>query len=684
VLTNGPGDERGRVRRFAPTRKMSSYLVALAIGDFEVGADERVSGVRCRVFSGRGRAAQAAFAAEVTRHVLPWYETYFGQPYPFAKLDQVAVPGFDAGAMENVGAIFYRQNLLLMDPAVTSFRGQKRIAEVIAHEIAHQWFGNLVTMQWWDDLWLNEAFATWIAFKSIDRWRPEWEMWDDYLEFKESALAADALVNTHPVYTPVATPAEATELFDLITYEKGCSVLRMAEEFVGEHAFRAGIQAYMRRYRQRNARGADLWRCLAEASKQPIDSLMSRWVSTAGFPSVDVSLQGRTLTLKQRCFRADPRRQDPETLWPIPMRVRTGAKTQRVILEQPEKQVTVPAGTKWVYPNAGCTGFYRLSFAPETLAALLRHGLKHLSAGERASLLCDQWAQALAGNSGIEQVMDVLSALRSDREPLVNRSAAGIFAILERDIVGGGDRPKLQGLARRFFDPGARPFARVDARRAIGKAAAIDALGDIARDDEMLQSATDAAWRELQDPAALEPHLAAAALRVAALSGDRALLQRYLSTYRARKQQGLSPETQNRILGALPYFESAATQREVHAACIDGRVPQDQLRVVLVPMLGRRASGRGTWRFLQDAWGSIGPRVGAMGIAGLVEATGALPCTLAPHVQEFFAHQQIESAQRALSKALEKMQLRKLHRRMHQRRLGAWLVAQAKRGGASL
>src|SRR5690606_38284422 len=213
------------VHRFGPTPVRPTYLVADTVGDYEATPVRRVGGAPCRVWSPAGRLAQPAFADEAIDTIRPWFTRYFGQRYHYGKIDQVAVPGFDAGAMENAGAIFYRQQLLLLDEATTSWHGRKQIAETIAHEVAHQCFGNRVTMCWWDDLWLNEAFATWISYKLVDEWHPDWRMWDDFQALRRTAMGLDALESTHPIYAPVETPAQATEMFDAITYYKGCCVL---------------------------------------------------------------------------------------------------------------------------------------------------------------------------------------------------------------------------------------------------------------------------------------------------------------------------------------------------------------------------------------------------------------------------------------------------------------------------
>ena len=280
----------GRRLTFAPTPPLSSYLVALVVGPLV--ASPVAGGARRAdpTWTTPEKRQLTAFAQDTAAAVLPRLEDYFGLPYPFGKLDQIGVPDFEAGAMENAGAVTFREVALLADPATAPLAVQKRVAEVITHELAHQWFGNLVTMVWWDDLWLNEAFATWMAYKIVDDWRPSWRIWMDFEAGKGAALALDALVSAHPIRADVNNAEEAGESFDAITYEKGGAVLRMIEGFLGEDRFRDGIRLYMRRHREANATADDLWGALGEASAQPILEMANGWIRQTGYPLLDVAL----------------------------------------------------------------------------------------------------------------------------------------------------------------------------------------------------------------------------------------------------------------------------------------------------------------------------------------------------------------------------------------------------------
>src|SRR5512137_2029523 len=327
VLSNGAaegveavGDRRRH--RFAETPPLPTYLVALVVGPLAPSPAVEVLGVACRTWAGPEKGALLGFSQEVAAAALPRLSDYFGLPYAFGKLDQVGLPEFEAGAMENAGLITYREVALLVDPATASLAQRKRVAEVVTHELAHQWFGNLVTMTWWDDLWLNEAFATWIAFLVVDDWRPDWRLWLEFDHGKALALSLDALRSTHPVHAPVRTVAEATEAFDLITYEKGGAVLRMLEGYLGRVRFRDGIRRYMRRHARGNAVAADLWRALEEASGEPVLELAEAWIDAPGFPLVQVALDGSTVRLAQRRFFSRPGDREPSARWPVPLVLR--------------------------------------------------------------------------------------------------------------------------------------------------------------------------------------------------------------------------------------------------------------------------------------------------------------------------------------------------------------------------
>ncbi len=683
ALSNGPEDHRSeqksadgatqQVVAFKPTRPVSSYLAAVAIGDFESSPEARVRDVPLRVYAPRGKGGQTAFAQDLATKLLPWYEHYFDFAYPFAKYDQVAVPGFDAGAMENIGLVLFRQNLLLMDPKSASWRQEKVIARVVAHEMAHMWFGNLVTMRWWDDLWLNEAFAEWMAHKSVHAIVPSYRIWDDSAEDKSRALFDDALQSTHPIYTAVATPEEALEMFDSITYQKGCAVMRMLENFLGEEHFRSGLRAYMKQFQWRNAAGGDLWRALEQASGQAVGALMKSWVEQPGFPLVWVDFSsdaGRaSLHLRQQRFFSDPQATPTTQVWNIPVVVRyedgSGVREHRFILDRAEHQEPLPCdGTiRWLYANADDIGFYRLQFGNGAFAALLSSGLPKLSPIEQVGLLEDQWALVRSGRSGIAAFIDVLRALCPVRDHNVLRAVVERLDMLDLLTKDSGDRDarlklrkmvasQLSGqLAELGFEPKAGESQNDVQRRAL----LIGALGNVARSEDVISAAKRYASIEQQDPVAVDPNLAGVFVAVAAKFGDEADFDRWVQTFVDRKQAGRTPQEVARYLHTLSVFRRPGLAEKTLALIEDGAIPQEALAQVLGQLLAYRHSQESAWRFFCDRWNLLRERVGDMGLSRVVEAVGRLTARHRQDVVHFFEHNTPSGAERALMRALERM-----------------------------
>ena len=307
VISDTPGPGAGRhTVRFETTPKMSTYLVALAVGDFECNAGS-ADGIPVRICSTPDKKQLTGFALESTQKIVEYYNRYYSIKYPFKKLDIVAVPDFAAGAMENTAAIFYRETLLLATPDA-SVPLRKSIAVVLAHEIAHQWFGDLVTMQWWDDIWLNEGFANWMMSKPLKAWRPDWKVELNEVTDNQTAMNRDSLRTTRPIRSRASTPAEISELFDPIAYEKGAAVLRMIEDWVGEEGFQKGVNAYIDKFKYGNARAEDFWATLTAVTGKPVDRVMATFVDQPGLPLIALDLRcveghGRAVLSQERYFR---------------------------------------------------------------------------------------------------------------------------------------------------------------------------------------------------------------------------------------------------------------------------------------------------------------------------------------------------------------------------------------------
>jgi puromycin-sensitive aminopeptidase len=316
-----------------------------------------------------GKGGLTAFGLDCTAFCLRWFQDYYGIPYPGDKVDLVALPDFAAGAMENLGCITFRENLLLVDPATATQNERQLVADVVSHELAHMWFGDLVTMGWWNGIWLNEAFATFMELLAVDAYRPEWDRWTSFGLERSIAFETDSLSATRPVEYPVHSPADCEGMFDVLTYQKGGALLRMLEQYLGAERFRAGVGHYLRTHAYANTETSDLWDAIEHTSGEPVRRTMDSWIWQPGFPLVTVRRDGDEVVLGQRRFSFDP--DDVSTaLWSVPIRMRQGvgpdAVTTSVLLEGDE--VRVPATGGPVVVNAGGDGFFRVSYSDELRA----------------------------------------------------------------------------------------------------------------------------------------------------------------------------------------------------------------------------------------------------------------------------------------------------------------------------
>ena len=320
-----PGNKKAVV--FADSMKMSTYLVAFIVGEFEATAPVMVGNAPLRVCAVPGKKHLATFAVDIGKASLEHFSAYYGIAYPGDKLDLIAIPDFASGAMENLGAITFRETALLVDADRATRTELERVADVVSHENAHMWFGDLVTMKWWNGLWLNEAFATFMEMLAVDAWKPEWRRWDSFTVSRAAAMQVDGLKSTRPIEFPVERPEEAAGMFDILTYEKGASVLRMLEQYLGAEAFRDGIRLYLRRHAYANAETTDLWDALEESTKEPVRALMDTWIFQAGYPLISVEKGPRGLRLNQQMFRYLQDGSDQERKWHVPIFLRAGTKT---------------------------------------------------------------------------------------------------------------------------------------------------------------------------------------------------------------------------------------------------------------------------------------------------------------------------------------------------------------------
>src|SRR5580704_9452291 len=444
AISNSPivADETvGKKRRvkFAPTMKMSTYLVAFVVGRLEMTETVDVDGIPLRVVCTPGKLPLAGFALEVGAFGLRFFTEYFNIPYPGEKVDLVAIPDFAAGAMENLGCITFRDTALLVDTDEAARSELERVADVIAHELAHMWFGDLVTMGWWEGIWLNEAFATFMETLCVDAFRPSWDRWIGFAPSREAALAVDALHLTRPIEYPVGPPKEAEGMFDVLTYEKGCGVLRMLEQHIGADVFRDGVRTYLKAHSYGNTVTSDLWDALENASGAPVRDVMDTFILQGGHPLVSL----RSEALDQQPFALGPVPRGATSSigseWRVPVAVRAlpahgepGAPVRHLVLGADPEPIA-EAGRGLAVVNAGGWGIFRVGYDTAHRTALAEH-LPELTPLERANLLADTWATTLAGLSTLQEFLVLAARLGDESEPAAWSPVGNALALTKRIV----------------------------------------------------------------------------------------------------------------------------------------------------------------------------------------------------------------------------------------------------------
>ena len=648
----------GRTVQFAETPLLSSYLIVLCIGELAGSPLEKIRGYDVQTWAVPQKQALTAFGQEVACATLPLLEDYFGQPYAYGKVDQVGVPDFEAGAMENAGCITYREVALLLDPKTSPLNIQKRVAEVITHELSHQWFGNLVTMVWWDDLWLNEAFATWMAYKIVDQWRPQWRVWMDFEVGKGAALHLDAMKSSHPIRAEIKNAEEAGESFDAITYEKGGAILRMIEGYLGEDKFRDGIRLYMKKHREKNATADDLWSALAEASGQPILELANGWIRQTGYPLLTVGEQQGKIKLSQKRFFSDPAAAPEATQWLLPVVLRVGGREQRVLLGKQEEIVEPADQFDWVLGNVGARGFYRVAYQPELLRRLIS-ALPRLAPEERMSLVSDQWALVRSGAAPVEGFLHLLAGLNAEEDHVVLDEVVGRLGYLEHRAVAEQDRPAFHGWVRaQFAGAGAELDWEVkggeDDGRRLRRAAVQRALALVARDPETIKAAL-LRFDQLMAKRAVDPNLLDIVVAVAARTAD----EKRFETLKSLAGSELDPAVKRRYLHSLAAVENPQLLQRAVDLALDEFVQMQDFASYLGALLANRATRDLAWKMIQTRWAEVRKKGDSpMILRRLVEALGSLPerAHLAA-IEKFLAAPDLSPARQAVAQTLERLRM---------------------------
>ena len=554
-----------KATRFAETKPLPSYLVAFVVGPFEaIDAGKTRTGAPIRIIVPRGRTADAAYPVQVTGSLLAALEDYFGTPYPFEKLDMVAVSVFNAGAMENAGLITFRQELILTKPGEMTQARQERYATVAAHEMAHQWFGDLVTLAWWDDTWLNESFAEWMMTRVVEKWKPEWDLDVGAVSSKSGVMGSDSLDTARTIRQPIESANDIANAFDGITYQKGEAVLRMIEKQVGPDVFQAGVRAYLGKHAGGNATYADFVGEMSAAAKTDLRPLFDAFVLQSGVPLVSMAMtcaKGAppTLALAQRRYVPTGSKIDPKRTWQVPVCVRWGAgkETGRdcTTLGAAEGTLALTAKTcpDWVLPNAGETGYYRSLPTPELLTKLLAH-TKQLTLAERVGVLGD--LQGLIASGDVQNSVALGLVAEQAKEPSrhIVTASVGIVAGID-NMVPDALRPNYERFIRKLYGARAKELGWVSkpGEGEDAKELRPTLLGLVAgdgRDPALIKQATALAGKWLDDHKAVQPEVVGTVLRVAGRFGDQKLFDRL----HADAKKTTDRQERTRLLGAMGAF----------------------------------------------------------------------------------------------------------------------------------
>jgi len=658
IASDTPAGTGKHAIRFHTTLKMSTYLVAMLVGDFQC-VNGGVDDIPIRVCSTPGMQNLTKFALSAAEASISFYDRYYGIKYPFGKLDLIGIPDFEAGAMENAGAITFRETALLLDDKTASVEAKRGVAGTIAHEIAHQWFGDLVTMKWWDDIWLNEGFATFMAPKPLIAWHPEWRSDLDQVNGTNNSIGGDSTRSTRPIRQKAETRNEINALFDGIAYGKTAAVLRMEENWVGEETFRDGIRAYLKKYSYGNAAAEDWWGTMTTATKQPFDVVMKSFVDQTGAPLLHASEAcgpdgKRTVTITQE--RMLPKNMPPVTQsWSIPIcghEAGAAAAPPCRMISKPTDSFTTPGCDLPVFLSRNGAGYFVTDYSP-TMRAALRAHIGEMPPAEQISLNGNEWLLVRSMREDIAEYMALLRAMPRPAERSLVGAIANNIGFMDARLVDDTNRPAWQAYVREVMR-GYAPLtwdapAGETAEQRIMRANVLGVLGIAGQDPEVIAGARRVAQQYMSDPSSVDAVIADRALPIAAVNGDEALFNQVLEHVKTAP----TPEIGSRYRGLIPLFRDP----KLIARAVD-YIYSDQVRSQDLPNMAAMlffnpAAKQTAWNAAKAHWDVLNQKIPtAIGAITGSTATFCDPATKAD-VQAFFATHPAGAGERALKRAME-------------------------------
>uniref|UniRef100_A0A8D0CHJ4 Aminopeptidase n=1 Tax=Scleropages formosus TaxID=113540 RepID=A0A8D0CHJ4_SCLFO len=669
-----PDDDNLLEIKFATTPIMSTYLVAFVVGEYDFVESQSSDGVTVRVYTPVGKAEQGKFALEVATKTLPFYKDYFNVPYPLPKIDLIAIADFAAGAMENWGLVTYRETALLIDPKNSCSSSRQWVALVVGHELAHQWFGNLVTMEWWTHLWLNEGFASWIEYLCVDHCFPDYDIWTQFVSADYTrALELDALDNSHPIEVNVGHPSEVDEIFDAISYSKGASVIRMLHNYIGDEDFRKGMNIYLTKFQHKNASTEDLWDCLEEASGKPVAAVMSSWTKQMGFPIivVDQEQHGEDSVLKisQKKFCASgPFNGETCPNWMVPISICTSEDPSRpkltMLLDSPETTVTISnlGPSQWVKINPGTVGFYRIQYSSTMLDSLLP-GIRDLTLPpvDRLGLQNDLFSLSRAGMISTAEVLKVMEAFVNEPNYTVWSDLSCNLGVLSSLLSYTDFHEEVQEFICDLFTPIGQKLGW-DSKQGEGHLDALLrglVLGKLGKAGH--KPTVEESHRRFKDhvdgKVVLSADLRSPVYLTVLKHGDSATLDTMLKLHKQADMQ----EEKNRIERVLGAISDAELTQKVLAFALSEEVrPQDTVTVIGGVASSSKQGRKAAWKFVKDNWDELHNRYqGGFLISRLIKLTvdGFVDEKMAAEVKSFFESHHAPAAERTVQQCCENILL---------------------------
>jgi puromycin-sensitive aminopeptidase len=652
--------------QFHDTMKMSSYLVALVVGDLEATAPVMVDNTPIRIWAAPGKLHLAKFAEGIAAHSLQFFNSYYGIRYPSDKLDLIAVPDFAYGAMENLGAVIFRETALLVDQKTASHAEMERVADVVAHEIAHMWFGDLTTMRWWNGIWLNEAFATFMQMLALDSWKPEWKRWESFSVDRALAFATDGLRSTRTIEFPVQHPAEAQGMFDVLTYDKGASVLRMLEQYLEPENFRRGVSLYLSKHKYGNTDTTDLWDAIEESSHQPVRGMMDSWIYQEGHPLISISTDSETSTsivVEQQRFVYESGKEavgDTDTIFHVPIMIKAklakGLVIKKFLLQDKSTKIEFGEPFEYVIVNESGHGFYRVRYDSALLKKLTEKGLESMSAIERFNLINDAWAAVLAGMQTLSDYLTLIRLFKNEKDKNVWSVIFNSLSYLERL---GANPDCLKKLSIELATPGHKrlgfePKGDDDALTKQLRAMFILRLGTTGDDKAIQKLSLELLEKYLADENSVSPDISAALITIAASVGDKKRFDSFVNLFK----NGKSPQEEERYLLALASFKDVELLKATLAMTLDGQVRTQNAPYLIRAILHSPVGGPHAWTFMSTNWQTILKTFPAMSLTRMCEGVTSLTSEeLVEETREFFEKNPLKQGKKLISQHLEKQRV---------------------------